>query len=120
MSDHWTPPDGHPLTIEQAKELINGDLGEMYRVILGRSCAPIYWHQRRGSDAEILNSGTVTFVRTPKRLMAVTAAHVIRCYEKTYAAATWPLHLQVMSAGLNLQVIAISDKLDLATIAIDD
>ena len=120
MSDHWTPPNGHPLTVERAKELINGDLGEMYRVILSRSCAPIYWHQRRGSGAEILNSGTVTFVRTPKRLMAVTAAHVIRCYEKTHAAATWPLHLQVMSAGLNLQVIGISDELDLATLAIDD
>jgi hypothetical protein len=120
MSDHWTPPDGHPLTIERAKELINGDLGEMYLAILSRSCAPIYWHQRRGSSAEILNSGTVTFVRTPKRLMAVTAARVIRCYEKTHADATWPLQLQVMSAGLNLQVIGISDELDLATLAIDD
>jgi hypothetical protein len=120
MSDQWKPPEGHPLTIERAKEVINGELGEMYRGILSRSCAPIYWHQRRGSGAEILNSGTVTFVRTPKRLAAITAAHVVRCYEKTHAVATWPLHLQVMNAALNLEVIDISDDFDLATLAIDD
>jgi hypothetical protein len=112
--------EDHPLTIEKAKTLINGELGEMYRGILSQCCAPIYWHQRRGTSAEILNSGTVTFVRTAKRLMAITAAHVVRCYEKTHAAATWPLHLQVMNAALNLEVIGISDDLDLATLAIDD
>jgi hypothetical protein len=113
-------PEGHPLTIERAKELINGKLGETYRGILSQSCAPIFWYQRQRSNAEILNSGTVTFVRTPKRLMAITAAHVIRSYEETHAAATWPLHLQVMNAWLNLEVIDISDDLDLATLAIDD
>jgi hypothetical protein len=118
--DEWKPPEDHPLTIERAKELINGELGDTYRGILSRSCAPIYWHQRRATSAEILNSGTVTFVRTPKRLLAVTAAHVVRCYEKTHAAATWPLHLQVMNAALNLELIDISDNLDLATLAIDD
>jgi hypothetical protein len=120
VSDEWKPPEGHPLTIDKAKELINGELEAMYRAILSRSCAPIYWHQRRGTYAEILNSGTVAFVRTPKRLMAITAAHVVRCYQKTHAAATWPLHLQVMNAAFNLEVIGISDDLDLATLAIDD
>jgi hypothetical protein len=120
MAEDWKPPEGHPLSIEKAKELINGDLGEIYRNILSRSCAPIYWHQRRGTSAEILNSGTMTFVRTPKRLMAITAAHVVRCYQKTHAAATWPLHLQVMNAALNLEVIGICDALDLATLAIDN
>lgn len=120
MAGEWKPPEDHPLTIEKAKELINGELGEMYRGILSRSCAPIYWHQRRRTSAEILNSGTVTFVRTSKRLMAITAAHVVRCYEKTHAAATWPVHLQLMNAALNLEVIGISDDLDLATLAIDD
>jgi hypothetical protein len=120
MSGKWKPPEGHPLTIERAKELVNGQLGAMYRSILNLSCAPMYWHQHRASGAEILNSGTLTLVRTPVRLMAVTAAHVVRCYEETRAAATWPLHLQVMNAALNLEVIDISDDLDLATLAIDD
>lgn len=118
--DEWKPPEGHPLTIERAKELINGELGEMYRGILRRCCAPIYWHQRRGTSTQILNSGTVTFARTPKRLMAITAAHVVRCYEKTHSSAEWPLHLQVMGATFNLEVIGISDDLDLATLVIDD
>ena len=100
--------------------MINGELGQIYRGILSRSCAPIYWYQRRDSRADILNSGTVTFVRTPNRLMAITAAHVVRCFEKAHAAATWPLHLQVADAALNLEVIDISDELDLATLAIDD
>lgn len=52
--------------------------------------------------------------------MAITAAHVVRCFEKAHAAATWPLHLQVADAALNLEVIDISDELDLATLAIDD
>jgi len=112
--------EGHPLTIERAKELINGELGDRYRTILCRSCAPIYWYQRRGSHAEILGSGTVTFVRTRRRLMAITAAHVVREYEEARANATWPMQLQVMNAMLNLEVIAINYDLDLATLAIDD
>jgi hypothetical protein len=52
--------------------------------------------------------------------MAITAAHVVRDYEKTHAAATWPLHLQIMNAAVNLEVIDISDDLDLATLVIDD
>jgi hypothetical protein len=111
-------PDGHPLTIERAKELIRGDLGVMYRGIISRSCAPIFWYRRRGEGAEVRNSGTVTFVRTPRRLIAITAAHVVRGYEQ--ATATWPLKLQLMNAEMDLAVIDISDDLDLATLAIDD
>jgi hypothetical protein len=120
QQDQWKPPEGHPLTIERAKELINGQLGECYRRTICRSCAPIYWYQRKDSRAEILNSGTVTFVRTPKRLMGITAAHVVRDYEKTHATATWPLNLQVMNAAYNMDVIGISDELDLATLGIDE
>jgi hypothetical protein len=118
MSDQSQPHGG--LTIERARELINGELGKVYRGILCRSCAPIYWHQRQGSRAEILGNGTVTFVRTRRRLMAITAAHVVRCYEKALSAATWPLQLQLMNAALNMDVIDISDDLDLATLAIED
>src|SRR5262245_62097149 len=105
MSDQSQPHDGNLLTRERAKELINGPLGKVYRGILCQSCAPIYWYQRQGSRAEILNSGTVTFVRTPRRLMAITAAHVVRYYNNAHAAATSPMHLHLMNAALNLDVI---------------
>jgi hypothetical protein len=75
MANEWKRPEGHPLTIERAKELMGGDLGDVYRSITSRCCAPIYWYY---TGAEILDSGTLTFVRTSKRLMAFTAAHVIR------------------------------------------
>jgi hypothetical protein len=62
----------------------------------------------------------LTLVQTPKRLLGITAAHVIRGFEKDHATATWPVHLQVMNAFLNLEVIAISDGLDIATLAMDE
>jgi hypothetical protein len=120
MTTEWKAPAGHPLSIEKAKELMAGDLGEMYRAILRGCCAPIYWHQRTKTSAEILNSGTLTLVQTPKRLMGITAAHVVRAYQKDHTAAASPVHLQVMNAWLNLEVIAISDHLDLATLVIDE
>jgi hypothetical protein len=120
MSDDWKPPEGHPLSIEEAKKLMAGAMADEYRAILSRCCAPIYWYQRINARAQILNSGTLTLVQTPNRLIGITAAHVIRGYEKDHASATWPVHLQVMNAFLNLEVIAISDVLDIATLAIDE
>jgi hypothetical protein len=120
MAKEWMAPKGHPLSIERAKELMAGDLGQVFKGTISRCCAPIYWYQRTSTRAEILDSGTLTFVRTPKRLMAITAAHVVRCFQKVHAAATWPMQLQVMNAMLNLEVISISDDLDLATLAIDE
>jgi hypothetical protein len=119
MSDEPKAPEGHPLSIDEAKKLIAGRLGDEYRGILSRCCAPMYWHQRINGRLQILNSGTLTLVQTPKRLMGITAAHVIRGFETDHAEATSPIHLQVMSAFLNLEVIAISDKLDIATLVID-
>jgi hypothetical protein len=52
--------------------------------------------------------------------MAITAAHVVRRYEAAHSAAMWPMQLQLMSAALNMDVIDISDDLDLATLVIDD
>ena len=51
--------------------------------------------------------------------MAITAAHVVRGYESDHADATWPIHLQVLNAMFNMEVICVSDRLDLATLAID-
>ncbi|MGE0851983.1 MAG: hypothetical protein AB7O44_20590 [Hyphomicrobiaceae bacterium] len=120
MTDAWKRPDGHPLTVERAKELLAGDLGNEYRAILSRCCAPIYWHQRKDGAAQILNSGTMTFLQTPKRLVGVTAAHVVLGYQQEHANAASPLHLQIMNAFLNLEVIGLSKALDIATVAMDD
>jgi hypothetical protein len=117
MAKECEPPRGHPLTIEQAKELIAGELGEACERFISRCCAPIYWYY---PGDEIFDNGTLTFVHTPHRLMAITAAHVVRGFQAAHAAAKRPIHLQVMNAILNLEPIAICDRLDLATLAIDD
>lgn len=35
--------DEHPISLNKAKELLAGDLGDVYRRILADSCVPIYW-----------------------------------------------------------------------------
>ena len=114
VDDNWRPPEGHPITVDQAKALLAGDLGDVYRDILKASCVPIYWFR----NAAILHNGTLTLVRTPNRVLGITAAHVVRAYENDNETA--PVQLQLMNALVhNLEVIALSDRLDLATIAID-
>lgn len=80
MSDDWRPPQNHPLTIEQAKVLLAGNLGDVYRAILRGACAPIFWYRvSDGRASVILHNGTLTIARTAKkRLLGITAAHVLR------------------------------------------
>ena len=116
MTDDWKPPEGHPLTIEKAKALMAADLGDVYRSILSACCAPIFWY-RPGSP--ILHNGTLTIVRTPKRLLGVTAAHVVRQYLQDHRDA--PVRLQAMNALWEApKIIAISDTHDLATIELSE
>lgn len=56
------------------------------RGIVQSACAPFWWH---GLDNEgryrIHHNGTVCFLQTPKRLIAVTARHVFDEYRKAKA-----------------------------------
>ncbi len=114
--DQWTPPEGHPITIEHAKAFLAGELGEVFRSILMESCAPIFWYR---PGAPVLHNGTMTVVRTPSRLLGVTAAHVIRQYQVDHSEE--PVRLQLMNALWSVpEVLAISDKLDVATLALPE
>jgi hypothetical protein len=118
-ADDWKAPDGHPISIERAKELMAGDLGRVYRSILSSSCVPIFWRRVTEPGEPILHNGTLTIVRTPKRLFGITAAHVLRQYERDHTNA--PVLLQLLNARLEApEIIDISEKLDLATIAITE
>jgi hypothetical protein len=64
MSD-WQMPEGHPISVENAKELMAGPLADVYRDILKKSCAPIFWYRADRKDRSILHNGTVTFAQTP-------------------------------------------------------
>jgi len=121
MSNNWFPPEGHPISIEKAKELIAGALGDVYRKILMDCCVPIYWFRLNKDNPTILHNGTITLLKTPKKLLGVTAAHVLRGYEND--CKKQKVRLQLMNEvvdDLLERVIAISDRLDIATFDFDE
>lgn len=113
--------DGNPISIEQAKELLAGDLGKEYRKILMGCCAPLYWYRRGIKNPPIAHNGTLTIARTPKALLGITAAHVVRQYSTD--VQTHPHQFQIMNElvdDFQERLIDVSDKLDIATVALDE
>ena len=113
--------DEHPISLEKAKELLAGDLGDVYRGILAGCCVPVYWFNLGTKDFSISHNGTLTIARTPKALLGITAAHVFRQYERD--SKNGRARLQLMNEvvdDLGRRLIDISDKLDLATFAFDE
>jgi hypothetical protein len=113
--------DEHPISIEKAKELLAGDLGDVYRRILADCCVPIYWFNLGTKDFSISHNGTLTIAQTPKVILGITAAHVYRQYEVDRKKGA--VRLQLMNEvvdDLDKRVIDVSDKLDLATFALDE
>jgi hypothetical protein len=114
-------PEGHPISIERAKELMAGNLADVYRDILSTSCAPVYWFERDRTDLGILNNGTVTFLQTPDRLLGVTAAHVLLGYRND--ASRTEVVLQIMDHvvdDIQDRIIDVSDRFDLATFEVNE
>lgn len=110
-----------PISLEKAKELLGGNLGDVYRNILKNCCVPIYWFRLGPEKNEIAHNGTLTIVRTPKRILGVTAAHVFQQYQKDLEGG--PVRLQLMNVvvdDLCQRVVEISEKFDIATFALYD
>lgn len=119
MEEDWRAPDNHPISMARAKVLMAGDLGKEYRKMLMGCCAPIYWFRTDRLPLTIMHSGTLTLVRTPQRLLGVTAAHVMEAFFRD--AQDGPMRLQIMDALIEApRIIDASEKLDLATLALDD
>jgi len=113
--------DKHPISLDKAKELLAGDLGDVYRRILANCCVPIYWFNLGTKDFSISHNGTLTIVQTPKALLGVTASHVFRQYEADRKNGS--VRLQLMNEvvdDLDKRLLDISDKLDLATFALEE
>lgn len=114
------PPADHPIDEKRARELLSGDYGDACRQFIHGCCCPLYSWRSDTLEREIVSNGTVTFVKTPQRLLGVTAAHVIRGYET--AVANGAVRLQLGDAvidDLTQRLIQVSDTLDLATFALD-
>lgn len=115
FSDKWEYPTDHPIKPEQAKALVGGELGAQYRSILSQICSPIFWHRSQPQNgSEILSNGTVTFARLKDQIVGITAAHVVRGFERANNDA--PCALQIGNAAYDLDVLGIDDGLDLAVL----
>jgi hypothetical protein len=82
-----------------------------------RCCVPLYWFHPDDRNGTVLHNGTVTLVRPDEEMFGITAAHVIRGYQRDRECN----HLRARLASADLsdlpsRVIDISDELDLATI----
>lgn len=90
------------------------EIDETLREIAIGCCAPIFWW--RTTDRKILNSGTITFLKTTGRLIGVTAAHVFRGYESDCNGGVIVLQIGSISVSdFASRLIDISDRLDMAT-----
>ncbi len=119
MTNEWSPPEGHPLSVADAKRLLSGELGNHYRNILRSSCAPLFWSLHEEQFPEVLGNGTLTFVQTDGRLLGVTAAHVIRGYEQDREKYNTRLHIFNYIVD-QIDIISVSDELDIATISLNE
>lgn len=114
----WNPPAGHTIDEQKARELIGGDLGKEYLRILQSCSTPIFWYENK-PNSPILRNGTVTVVKTPDRLIGVTAAHIINSYSAQSENLNLKLQIgEELIPDLQKRIIAVCDKLDLATISL--
>jgi hypothetical protein len=113
----WT--EGHPISREKAKRLVQGRLPSVYENIALSCSAPLIWFRPTDNAPRILHNGTVTVVRTPKRLFGVTAAHVNDQYNEDLRNGG--VTLQVKNEIIDgLRIIDSSSKRDLATFELDE
>lgn len=115
MSDRWRPPEGHPISEAQARELIQV-VGPPSRQFIASCCVPLFWWMGADPSRKILANGTVTMVKTPFRVLGLTADHVVE--ECLAAFDGGGVCVQIADASahdLRSRLIARSAELDLAT-----
>lgn len=119
FTDQGLWPENHPVSVDRAKELMRGDLGRYNFEILARICSPIYWHLPDDSGARpIRANGTLSYVRAGEHVFGVTAAHVIAEYLSD--AGKPGCVFQLGNAEFTADIIDMDERLDLATLRLDE
>lgn len=114
----------HPITIDKAKRLVLGPLFSVYEDLALSCCAPLLWFRRGERQPRVLHNGTITIVRTPKKLFGVTAAHVVHQFRRDAAEAEVAVQIGEELVGNLLHMILDcpeeGGKPDLATIELPE
>jgi hypothetical protein len=117
FSDEYSYPKDHPLSADEAKRLIAGELGWQLRRMIAASCSPLYWYGDDGNGrSRILHNGTVTYVRGNDGIIGITACHVI----DEYLARGEGCLLQIGNAAYDLDLIDKNRELDIASMVIPE
>jgi hypothetical protein len=115
MSEKWQPPEGHPITEEMAQELI-GVIGPASRQFIASCCVPLFWFVGADPQRKIIANGTVTMIRTPARVIGLTAEHVVEECLAAFDSGGVCVQLADASAhDLRGRLIARSRELDVAS-----
>ncbi|RQW38304.1 trypsin-like serine protease [Novosphingobium sp. LASN5T] len=118
FSEEWSLPEGHPVSVERAKELMQGDLGRVHFDILARVCSPLYWHVPDDKGARpIRANGTLSYIQADGQVFGVTAAHVITDYLKVEKEPGCVL--QLGNTALSADIIDMDEGLDIATLRLN-
>lgn len=116
----WRPPGGHPVDEAKARAMVKL-LARPSREFLASCCLPLYWWATNQPDEPVLGNGTVTLIKTPSRVIALTADHVIGGALEAFEGGHVVIQLANTSAhDLRARIIARSLSLDLASFSLDD
>ncbi|MEO7963660.1 MAG: hypothetical protein ABIT38_07090 [Gemmatimonadaceae bacterium] len=86
-----------------------------------RMSVPIWWHHPSAEHEALKKSGSVCFVHTGERLIAISAAHVHRDYEAIrHDVPDVVCQLGAHTFQPHAQLIDIDDRLDLVTYAVSE
>jgi hypothetical protein len=118
FNEEWSWPERHPVSVERAKKLMLGDLGQYHYDILARVCSPLYWHFPDNKGARpIRANGTLSYVQSEGQVFGATAAHVISDYLKEEKEPG--CILQLGNAAFSADIIDMDERLDLATLRLN-
>jgi hypothetical protein len=114
-------PIDDQLSLEEAKTIMAGGLGEFELRLVTSFCVPLAWREHGEHGAIVPRSGTAFFLNTGERVIGVTAQHVIAGYQDS-CAPKGPLTLTTNGVGipidLDARIIDSHPDIDIATFSV--
>jgi hypothetical protein len=121
MGDQPQIPIDDQLSMEEAKAIMAGGLGEFELRLVTSFCVPLAWREYDDRGAIVPRNGTAFFLDTGESVIGVTAQHVIAGYRDS-DARKGPLTLTTNGVGipldLNARIIDSHPGIDIATFSV--